>query len=197
MGIEKQGSKPTGKTGYFIGRMMNLFHTGFYKEFYGKVLPDDSLSILDIGCGGGSLIKYLIKKNKKYKLFGLDHSGEMVRLSKNVNRESIKSGQVFIACSSVTELPFENESMDIVTANETVQFWPDIDESFAEIYRVLIKDGRFFIINRYPPVGSKWWKMAKLKNENDFSCAFLKAGFKQIDLDLKTRKGWIIAKAVK
>jgi len=197
MGIEKQGSKPTGKTGYFIGKMMNIFHTGFYKKYYDKVLPDSSISILDIGCGGGSLIKYLINKNQKYKLFGLDHSEEMVLLSKRVNKESVKNGQVFIDCGSVTKLSYENETMDIVTANETVQFWTDITKSFSEIYRVLKKDGCFFIINRYPPEGSKWWKIAKLKNETDFNNAFLKAGFKNIDIDLKTKKGWIISKTMK
>jgi len=153
MGLEKQGSKPTGKTGYIIGKMMNIFHTGFYKEYYNKILADSSLNILDIGCGGGSLIKYLNSRNIKYKLFGLDHSEEMVILSKNLNKESIKKGQVFIDCGSVTKLPYENETMDIVMANETVQFWTDIPESFSEIYRVLKKDGRFFIINRYPPEG--------------------------------------------
>jgi len=197
MGIEKQGSKPTGMIGYFIGKMMNIFHTGFYKKYYDKVLPDNSISILDIGCGGGSLIKYLLNKNQKYKLFGLDHSEEMVLLSKKINKEPIKNGQAFIDCGSVTKLPYENETMDIVLANETVQFWPDISESFSEIYRVLKKDGCFFIINRYPPEGSKWWKIAKLKNENDFNNAFLKAGFKDIDIDLKTRNGWIITKTIK
>ena len=162
MGLEKQGSKPTGKIGYFIGKMMNTFHTGFYNKYYDKVLPDSLLSILDIGCGGGSFINHLFNKNRKYKLFGLDHSEEMILLSKNVNKKPIKNGQALFECGSVTRLPFENETMDIVTANETVQFWPDISESFSEIYRVLKNDGRFFIINRYPPEGSKWWKMAKL-----------------------------------
>jgi len=87
--------------------------------------------------------------------------------------------------------------MDVVMANETVQIWPDISGSFSAIYRVLKKDGCFFIVNRYPPEGSKWWKMAKLKNENEFNNAFLKAGFKKIDIDLKTRKGWIITKTIK
>ena len=197
MSIEKQGSKPTGKTGYFFGRLMNLFHTGFYKIYYDKVLPDSSINILDIGCGGGNLIKFFTKKNHKYRLFGLDHSEEMVVLSKKVNKESIKNGQAFIEYGSVSELPYESETMDIVTANETVQFWPDISESFSEIYRVLKKGGCFFIINIYPPEGSKWWKIAKLKNEKDFNNAFLKVGFKNIDIDLKTKKGWIITKTVK
>lgn len=197
MGIEKQGSKPTGKMGYFIGRLMNIFHTGFYKRYYDSVLPDSSIRILDIGCGGGSLIRHFINKNHKYKLFGLDHSEEMVLLSKNVNKEPVKKGQVSFVCGSATKLPYENETMDIITANETVQFWSNISDSFSEVYRVLKKDGCFYIINRYPSEGSKGWKMAKLKDENDFNNAFLKAGFKYFDLDFKTKKGWIITKSVK
>jgi ubiquinone/menaquinone biosynthesis C-methylase UbiE len=87
--------------------------------------------------------------------------------------------------------------MDIATANETVQFWPDISVSFSEIFRVLKKNGCFFIINRHPSENSKWWKIAKLKDENDFNNAFQKTGFKNIEIDRKTRKGWIIIKTVK
>lgn len=197
MGIEEQGAKPTGKQGYFMGQMMNLFHTIFYKKYYGKILPEGSANILDLGCGGGSFIKFLAGKNKNYMLFGLDHSEEMVVLSKKVNDQAIKSGQVVIESGTVSKLPYEEEVMDMVTANETVQFWPDISQAFSEIFRVLKTDGCFYIINRYPPEGSKWWKLAKLKNENDYKEAFEKAGFKTIEIDLATKKGWIITKAVK
>ena len=50
----------------------------FIRSIIAKFFQINSISILDIGCGGGSLIKYLINKNRKYKLFGLDHSEEMV-----------------------------------------------------------------------------------------------------------------------
>jgi ubiquinone/menaquinone biosynthesis C-methylase UbiE len=197
MGIEKQGSKPTGKTGYFIGKMMNVVHTRFYKKHYDKLLPDKPISILDIGCGGGRLINYLTRKNQNYKLYGLDHSEEMVLLANKVNKEAVRDGQVFIRCGSASQLPYENESMDIITANETIQFWPEISESFSEIYRTLKNDGCFIIINRYPTEGSKWWKIAKLKNKDDYNNAFQQAGFKKIDIDLKAMKGWIIANAIK
>jgi len=197
MGIEKQGPKPSGKLGYIIGRLMNLFHIGFYKRSYDKVLPNDSISILDIGCGGGSFIKFLTKKNHNYGLFGLDHSEEMVVLSQTVNIEPVKNGQAFIEVGSVANLPYDNDTMDIVTANETVQFWPDISGSFSEIYRVLKKGGCFFIINRFPPEDSKWWRMAKLKNENDFKNTFENTGFTNIEIDIITKKGWITAKSTK
>ncbi len=144
MGLEKQGSKPTGKMGYFIGRLMNLFHTGFYKKYYDRLLPNGSTNFLDLGCGGGSLIEYLYERNKDYRLFGLDHSQEMVTLSKKVNMEAVNLGHVTIDCGTVTSLPYDSDTMDIVTANETVQFWPDIPTSFSEIYRILKKDGCFF-----------------------------------------------------
>jgi len=87
--------------------------------------------------------------------------------------------------------------MDIVIANETVQFWPDILKSFSEIYRVLKENGSFYIINRYPPEGSKWRRIAILKDESDYKDAFDKAGFKNSQIDLHTIKGWIIATSQK
>jgi ubiquinone/menaquinone biosynthesis C-methylase UbiE len=197
MGLEKQGSKPTGKSGYFMGKMMNLFHTGFYRKYYNNEFAEEPTKLLDIGCGGGRFIKYLAKKYGKYKLFGLDHSEEMVNLSIKDNLEFVKSGKVKIDKGSVTQLPYDNESINIVTAHETVQFWPDIDVSFSEIYRILQKDGCLYIINRYPPEGTKWWELAKLKNESDFISAYEKAGFKKSEVYLTTKKGWIITKSIK
>ena len=47
----------------------------------------------------------------------------------------------------VRSLPFEDESIDIVTAFETIYFWNDIEECFKEIYRVLKMGGQFLICN--------------------------------------------------
>ncbi len=197
MGLEKQGSKPTGKIGYFIGKLMNRFHTAFYKKYYDSILPKGSVTFLDLGCGGGRLIAHLYDRAPTYRLFGLDHSQEMIALSEQVNQEGIERGHVTFDCSSVSHLPYDQNSMQIVTANETVQFWPDIPTAFAEVYRVLKQEGSFFIINRYPPEGSKWWKLAKLKNAADYQRALEAAGFKSIETDLTTKKGWIVSRAIK
>ena len=197
MGIEKQGSKPAGMTGYFIGRLMNMFHTGFYKKYYSKELPDSPVTILDIGCGGGSLIKYLSTNNSNYRLYGIDHSEEMVAMSRRINKDTVKNGRASIDYASAGNLPYDSETMDIVTANETVQFWPDTSESFSEIFRVLRNGGCFYIINRFPAEGSTWWRIAKLKTENDFTTAYENAGFTNIETDLEIKRGWIIAKAIK
>ena len=35
------------------------------------------------------------------------------------------------------KLPFGNETFDIITAFETIYFWPDINEAFKQVYRAL------------------------------------------------------------
>lgn len=197
MGLEKQGAKPTGLIGKIIGRLMNRYHTSFYINYFSSNLPVDNSTILDIGCGGGKFLNYLSNENKSYMLYGLDHSIEMVNLAQKINNKVIEQGRLKIYQGSVIKIPMGNASLNMVTAFETVQFWSDIDECFSEIFRVLKRDGKLIIINIYPPEGSKWWKIAKLKSEKDYQQRLQKAGFSKMDIDLSTKKGYIIVNAIK
>jgi ubiquinone/menaquinone biosynthesis C-methylase UbiE len=199
MGIERQGSRPTGRIGRLIGMLMNGLHTEVYVSFLdGRLPPDDSV-ILDIGCGGGRFVKYLSGKNCTYKLLGVDHSHEMVELSRQVNRNrtGVEGRQVTIMHASVTEMPIESNSVDLVTAFETVQFWPDMGKSFSEVMRVLRSGGTFLIINRYPREGSKWWKRAQIRSDREYAEKLERAGFASVVTNLNYRKGWIAATATK
>jgi len=60
MGLENQGAKPTGLIGKIVGRLMNKFHTSLYIDYFKSNLPADNSRILDIGCGGGQFLKYLV-----------------------------------------------------------------------------------------------------------------------------------------
>lgn len=197
MGIEKQGSKPTGFIGKIVGLMMNKYHTSFYIKYFRNNLPEDNSMILDVGCGGGKFLNYLSEKNNSYMLYGLDHSEEMGILSQEVNREGINQKRVEIFQGSVTMIPLDNSQLDLVTAFETVQFWPDINDSFKEIFRVLKQGGEFLIINRYPSEKSKWWKMAKIKSDKEYRLQFENNGFGKIVIDLNFKKGWILVKGTK
>ncbi|MBN1821879.1 MAG: class I SAM-dependent methyltransferase [Prolixibacteraceae bacterium] len=197
MGIEKQGSKPSGYLGLIIGRLMNKFHTSMYVNYIKDNLPVNNSTILDIGCGGGKFIRYLSKANDSYTLYGLDHSPEMVELSKKVNHNAIDRGQVKVFQSSVVSVSLEDKIFDLVTAFETIQFWTDIEKSLTEINRLLKHGGVFLIINRYPEEGSKWWKMAVIKSADDYKMKLSMAGFQNIVIDSNYRKNWIVVKATK
>ena len=197
MGLEEQGSKPTGTIGKIIGRLMNKFHTSLYIDYLNERNLLDNYRILDIGCGGGKFLKFLSQKSDGFKLWGLDHSKEMIDLTSQLNKDVIKQGRLKLLTGSVTEIKIEDGSLDLVTAFETVQFWPDINIAFSEILRVLDKNGEFIIINRFPNVGTKWWKLAKLKSEKDYKEKFENAGFRNVTIELKYKKGWIIVTGIK
>ena len=103
--------------------------------------PDDI--ILDVGCGGGININRMAKQAKM--VYGVDYSIESVKLSSEVNRQEIHDGKVKVLEGNVAKLPFEDNTFDIVTAFETVYFWPDIEKCFGEVKRVL-KPGGIFLI---------------------------------------------------
>ncbi len=195
--MEKQGARPTGCIGKLIGRLMNSFHTGVYAKYLDSHSPPENSVILDIGCGGGKIIKHLSDSDDGYQLLGIDHSPEMVELSKKVNRRGIGRKQVRIINASVSDIPIESNSVDLITAFETVQFWTDIDKSFSEVLRVLKNGGTLLIINRYPKQGSKWWKRAIMKNDRQYATRLRSAGFSIASTDLDHKKGWIVVKATK
>jgi ubiquinone/menaquinone biosynthesis C-methylase UbiE len=197
MGLEKQGSKPSGLAGKIIGRLMNQFHTSLYINFFNKKTIPENCRILDLGCGGGKFIKYLSTKSESYRLYGLDHSKEMIDLSRQLNKKAIKQNRLKLILGSVSDIEIEDNSIDLASAFETVQFWPNIDKAFSEVFRVLDENGGFLIINRYPAEGTKWWELANLKSGKDFQETFKEHGFKDVSIDLDYKKGWIIAKGIK
>ena len=121
----------------------------------------------------------------------------MIELSKKINSSEIINNKVIIKEGSVTDIPFKNDKIDFVTAFETVQFWPDIKKAFSEINRVTNNSATFILINRYPKVGTKWWDMAKLKDDKAYMAMLQEAGFSDINIDLKYKEGWIIVEARK
>lgn len=98
-----------------------------------------------MGCGGGRNIEYFLTKANK--VYGIDHSETSVKMASEINKEAIESGRCQISVGDVRSLPFENESIDIITAFETIYFWDDIEECFKEIYRLLKNGGQFLICN--------------------------------------------------
>lgn len=113
-----------------------------------------------------------------------------------MNGKAIAEGRCKVLRASVKELPFENEKFDLVTAFETVYFWPDLLKSFQEVYRVTKSGGVFFICNECngdTDKDDKWTeKIPGMKIYKDFQLKdFLEqAGFNNVRIQ-KNEKGWI------
>ena len=143
MGFFDNMRKPQGKLGNIQLKSMNKEHTpvSLWGLKHLNINPEDI--VLDVGCGGGININRMAKDAKK--VYGIDYSIESVKLSREVNKKLIDNGQVEIHEGNVKDLPFEDDTFDIVTAFETVYFWPDIEKCFGEVKRVLKPGGTFLI----------------------------------------------------
>ena len=110
------------------------------------VINDDS-RVLDIGCGGGGNIARLLQLCPNGYVAGIDYSPVSVKKSIEVNAAAIAHKRCDVKEGNVAALPYGEEEFDIVTAFETVYFWPSIEDSFRQVWRVLKPGGRFVIVN--------------------------------------------------
>lgn len=66
--------------------------------------------------------------------------GKLMVAMMNVGHSAVFQG-------SVEHMNFTDASFDVVTAFETVYFWPGLPKCFQEVYRVLKPGGIFLICN--------------------------------------------------
>jgi SAM-dependent methyltransferase len=122
--------------------------------------PDKKEKILDIGCGSGALTIKIAKKFPAAKITGIDYWGaewdyKKDQCQKNAALEGV-SGQVTFLQGSASNLPFEDESFDVVVSNFTFHEVKDTKNKhdvIKEALRVVKKGGVFvfhdiFYINK-------------------------------------------------
>ena len=132
---------------------------------------------------------------------GVDYSAVSVQTARRVNRRAIAAGRCGIETARVMQLPFEAERFDLVTAFETVYFWPDLPKSFREIRRVLRPGGTLLICNECSgdaPGDEAWTK--KIAGMRIYPAAELQrlleqAGFRRIQIHKTSR--WLCLTAQK
>lgn len=194
--------KPEGLGGKLMLAMMNVGHRALadWGLQFAEIAKD--ASILDCGCGGGANIRTMLKKCPNGEVKGVDYSPVSVEKAKKVNEDAILNGRCVILQVNVADLIFAANQFDLVTAFETVYFWPDLLQSFREIHRVLKPGGMFLICNECGgdnEKDEKWtekidgmtiYKDVQLKNILE------QAGFRNIQIH-KSEKGWLCITAQK
>ena len=142
--------KPVGELGDKLLDRMNESHESLAQWGVSHLDISKDDVILDIGCGGGVNVERFLNMTEN-KVYGLDYSEIAVEKSTKLNQDAIDEGRCEVIQGSVSELPFEDNTFDIVTGFETVYFWPDFVNDCKEVRRVLKDDGIMFICNEAIP----------------------------------------------
>ena len=188
--------KPKGIGGKIMVHMMNTSHSSMAEWGFTHMEIQSDNVCLDIGCGGGANVRKLLEKSPYGRVVGIDHSEISVEKSKKINKAGIESKRCEILQGDVMKLPFRGETFDVITAFETIYFWPDISEAFKKVYKILKIGGTFMICNESNgenPKDEKWTKIIqgmKIYNSEQIEKSLEDAGFRGVKVD-KTKKGWI------
>ncbi len=191
--------KPEGLGGTILLWLMNFEHSSMAKWGLQHLAIRPNDNILDIGCGGGANIARMLDMAPEGKVCGLDYSALSVEKSIKYNRKAAAAKRTEIKQGSVSQIPYSDNTFHIVTAFETVYFWPDFINDLKEILRILKPGGTFFIcnaavrLNGEEPPYKGFVKMLDLKmySPNDFRQTLISAGFKNVDVILSKQKSLV------
>lgn len=94
-----------------------------------EIAEDDH--ILDVD-GGGETVHKLANETPLGKVYGIDISAEAVKSSIERNEEWVEQGRVEILEADVALLPFEDNTLDKITAVQTHIYWGDIEKDLVK-----------------------------------------------------------------
>ena len=138
--------KPEGLIGKLMVNSMNgESHAAAAEWGLSHLTLNGNETVLDCGCGGGANVRRLLERVPRGRVYGLDYSDVSVTASTKVNKDAIVNGRCEIAKGDVSKPPYAGGTFDLITAFETVHYWPDAEKCFVRM-RSLLKDGGVFLI---------------------------------------------------
>ena len=105
-----------------------------------KVVPLAKGVVLEIGIGSGLNIPFYNKNNIE-KIIGLDPSEELNFLANKVAKKN--NIEIDFIISGAEDIALPDNSIDTILITYTLCTIPDLDNSMAEMKRVLKSDGKF------------------------------------------------------
>jgi len=145
-----QGHHPRGAAGNVTGwvfahRPSNRQRNRWVVSVLG-VQPADR--VLEIGFGPGLAVAELVRAGAGH-VYGIDHSGVMLRQASTRNAAAVRAGRVTLIRASVDQIPPGlNGPFDAILAVNSLGFWPAPVQRLAELRRRLAPGGRIAIASQ-------------------------------------------------
>ena len=198
-------AKPQGSAGVEMLERMSESHKNVTEWAFSHLNIKGTENVLDIGCGGGSALKKMSAKINTGHLTGADYSEVSVELSTRNNLADVESGKMEIIHASVENLPFDDNSFNIIYTVESFYFWSNPQENLKEVRRVLADNGIFLIVaDIHGDAELSEEDIINIKKYNLFNPTLSQfrellenAGFSDIKIHTKEGKSWICTESKK
>ena len=100
--------------------------------------------LLDLACGTGELTRLLLEQNPQQQITGVDISESMLEIAR---KKLDTHPSVSFYCASVTSLPFDNDSFDLVICANAFHYFASPQLALIEMKRVLKPKGEILILD--------------------------------------------------
>lgn len=116
-----------------------------YETVFGRTGVASGSTYCDLGCGSG--LAAAIAAARGARVAGLDAAEQLLRIA----RERVPAGD--FRQGDLEDLPFENDTFDVVTGFNSFQYAGDPGAALAEARRITRPDGRVVVMTWGPPEG--------------------------------------------
>lgn len=102
------------------------------------------IRLLDVGCGGGHLALRMEQRRPDLCIVGVDLMEHMIGQARRRGRR--RSSAVEFRQGDALNLPFDDESFDLVLSIASLKHWSDRAAGLRECFRVLVPGGQLAVI---------------------------------------------------
>ncbi|RRO13346.1 bifunctional demethylmenaquinone methyltransferase/2-methoxy-6-polyprenyl-1,4-benzoquinol methylase UbiE [Flavobacteriaceae bacterium 14752] len=120
------------------------------KKVIKMVIQSGAENALDIATGTGDLA-IALAKNKVEKVVGLDISKGMLDIGRQKIKDQNLSDKIDMVQADSENLPYDDNSFDVITVAFGVRNFENLDKGLSEIYRVLKPKGIFVVLETSNP----------------------------------------------
>jgi ubiquinone/menaquinone biosynthesis C-methylase UbiE len=110
------------------------------REYLGELR---GLRILEVACGRGGFVKQLAQGNAS--VTGCDFSFAALRIAKQKLAGGIGFPPAHVVQGDAQNLPFVDNSFDVVVCCETIEHLPAVQKAISELYRVTKAGGKLLL----------------------------------------------------
>ena len=111
-----------------------------YPDILEELEKEEFTDLLDCGCGPAPMLTLLHKKYPEKHYTGIDLTPEMIEVAKAKGMEGVE-----LVVGDCEKLPFPKESFDVVICSQSFHHYPNVQDFFNSVYRVLRPGGRLIL----------------------------------------------------
>ena len=124
------------------------YEEGMYDEVADVILRHTKAGrVLDVGTGGGFLLKSLYDRNPNLELYAIDIDENMVRISQSNLLQLAVPATVLL--EGIENTSFRNDFFNVITCSASFSYWKNPIAGLNEIHRILKLGGRGILFEPY------------------------------------------------